>query len=339
MYRMKVLFIFPNIDCGGYKPVGLTSVMNCCRRDGHEVKLFDTSFFDTKDIIENKRYAGINLAGEELLNFRPVDVTGYDLIQKKKDVKEELRLMLQEFQPDVVGADDVIFATKCGLDKNGNRRFDRPYVMKTIEGSLRRLKRERIDLIQFAKPTLSHIEQDDLIETVSYLKEKGKIAYAGISVGNIEDGIGFIKHGVWDSLQIIYNLLTLDFKGLINNAFEKKVGTVIRSPLSSGMLTGRFDENTRFPAFDDRSVFMHGELLNKRTSIVETIKIRFELTNEELIIFSLNFLLSDPKVSTIIPGATSTSQMKTNLKVINANRFSQEQFEEVYNFSREINLN
>lgn len=100
---MNILFVFPNIDCGGYKPVGLTSVMNCCRAAGHEVKLFDTSFFDTKDIIENKRYAGINLAGEELLNFKPVDVTSYDLVQKKTDVKEELRLMLQEFQPDVVG--------------------------------------------------------------------------------------------------------------------------------------------------------------------------------------------------------------------------------------------
>jgi aryl-alcohol dehydrogenase-like predicted oxidoreductase len=90
---------------------------------------------------------------------------------------------------------------------------------------------------------------------------------------------------------------------------------------------------------DDRSVFMHGKLLNKRTNIVETIKKRFELANEELIIFSLNSLLSDPKVSTIIPGSTSVSQMRTNLKVVEANRFSQEQLEEIYTFSREINAN
>jgi|TARA_B100001964_G_C13816915_1_gene415546 aryl-alcohol dehydrogenase-like predicted oxidoreductase len=57
-----------------------------------------------------------------------------------------------------------------------------------------------------------------------------------------------------------------------------------------------------------------------------------------LIIFSLNFLLSDSKVSTIIPGATSTSQMKTNLKVINAERFSHERFDEVCNFAKEIVL-
>jgi aryl-alcohol dehydrogenase-like predicted oxidoreductase len=84
---------------------------------------------------------------------------------------------------------------------------------------------------------------------------------------------------------------------------------------------------------------MHGKLLKKRASIVETIKKKFELSNDELIIFSLNYLLSDLKVNTIIPGATSPSQMKTNLKVVNADRFSLEQFEEVYSFSREINPN
>ena len=283
--------------------------------------------FGSKPISDKEAYEILSLAKEAGINFfDSSDMYGDGLAEKRLGVFFR-------------GSHDVVIATKCGFDKNGNRRFDRPYVMKTIDGSLRRLKRERIDLFQFAKATLSHIEQDDLIETVSCLKEKGKITYAGISVGNIEDGIGFVKHGVWDSLQIIYNLITLDFKGLINNAFKKRIGTVIRSPLSSGMLTGRFNENTRFPESDDRAVFMHGKLLNKRTNIVEAIKKRFELANEELIIFSLNFLLSDPKVSTIIPGATSPSQMKTNLKVVNADRFSLEQLEEVYNFCREINPN
>ena len=283
--------------------------------------------FGSKPISDKEAYEILSLAKEAGINFfDSSDMYGDGLAEKRLGVFFS-------------GSHDVVIATKCGFDKNGNRRFDRPYVMKTIEGSLRRLKRERIDLFQFAKATLSHIEQDDLIETVSYLKEKGKIAYAGISVGDIEDGIGFVKHGVWDSLQIIYNLITLDFKGLINSAFKKRIGTVIRSPLSSGMLTGRFNENTRFPESDDRSVFMHGKLLKQRTSIVETIKKKFELSNEELIIFSLNYLLSDLKVSTIIPGATSPSQMRTNLKAVVADRFSQEQFEEIYTFSKEINVN
>jgi aryl-alcohol dehydrogenase-like predicted oxidoreductase len=144
--------------------------------------------------------------------------------------------------------DDVVFATKCGFTRNGNRCFSKDYVMKSVEDSLRRLKRERIDLYQFSKPTLTDSNNYDLEKTVMRLKKQGKIAYAGISVGRIEDGLGFLKQHIWDSLQIIYNLLTLDFKKLISEACAKKIGIIIRSPLSSGMLTGKLGENTKFPS-------------------------------------------------------------------------------------------
>ncbi|MBF0557340.1 MAG: B12-binding domain-containing radical SAM protein [Nitrospirae bacterium] len=100
---MRVLFIFPNIDCGGYKPVGLTAVMNSCRASGHDVQLFDTSFFDTKDIHGNDRYMGTSDAGEEILNYRHVDTKDYGLIKEDKNIKQELISVLQKFRPDVVG--------------------------------------------------------------------------------------------------------------------------------------------------------------------------------------------------------------------------------------------
>jgi len=82
--------------------VGLTSLMSVCRAAGHEVKLFDTSFFDTKDITENKRYLGMTEAGEEILNFKPVDVTPYNLVKERCDVGGKLKVVLNEFSPDVV---------------------------------------------------------------------------------------------------------------------------------------------------------------------------------------------------------------------------------------------
>lgn len=98
---MRVLFVFPNIDCGGYKPPGLTAVMNSTRREGHEVKLFDTSFVDTKDIIQNKNYKGINAAGEEILNLKPVDLKPYGIFQEKINIEDELRKVLEDFKPDI----------------------------------------------------------------------------------------------------------------------------------------------------------------------------------------------------------------------------------------------
>ena len=232
--------------------------------------------------------------------------------------------------------DDVVIATKCGFDQNGERRFDKTYVCESVEGSLRRLKRERIDLFQFAKPTVSDIEQEDLLETVLELKKQGKIVYAGISVGTIADGMSLIQSDIWDGFQILYNLLSPEYKALITAAHHAGKGVIIRSPLSSGMLTGRFSENTRFDESDDRSLFVFGNLLEKRSARVDAIKKKFSLTNEELIILSLNFLMSDPAVTTIIPGATSVSQMETNLRVLSVKKLKRDKREEVYKFAKEM---
>ena len=279
-----------------------------------------------KPISDKDAYEILSLAYNAGINF-------YDSSDKYGDGLAEKRLG-DYFK----GSRDIVIATKCGFDEKGERRFDRQYIIKTVEGSLRRLRKEQIELLQFSKPTLSNIQNDALIETVLLLKKQGKIAYAGISVGNIEDGFSFIKQEAWDSFQIIYNLLTLDFKGLVSHAFKMNRGIIIRSPLSSGMLTGRFNESTKFSDSDDRSVYMKGRLFQTRCNMVKTIKEKFKLTNNELSLFSLNFLLSDPQVTTIIPGATSPAQIKNNIKVLNMPRFSSDQWNDIFKFCQDLAL-
>jgi aryl-alcohol dehydrogenase-like predicted oxidoreductase len=230
----------------------------------------------------------------------------------------------------------IIIATKCGIDQSGNRRFDRKYVLECVENSLKRLRRDHLDLFQFSKAGSVEIEKENLLETVSILKEQGKIIHAGISIGNVEEGVNLIHQDKWDSLQIIYNLLTLEFKGLLNLANRSGLGTIIRSPLSSGMLTGKFNEETIFPDSDDRSVYLYGELLAKRVKMVKAIKKYFELSSQELILFSLNFLLSDPDIQTIIPGASSSTQLKHTIKAVETSRFTKAQYNEVFEFVKDI---
>ena len=110
---MKILFIFPNLDPGGYKPVGLTTLMNLCRSKGHSVRLFDTSFMDTRHIYYDVRYKGCAEAGYERLNYREADVSSYNLIQEEINVDLEFRKVLEEFRPDVVGAS--VLSTELSL--------------------------------------------------------------------------------------------------------------------------------------------------------------------------------------------------------------------------------
>lgn len=236
---------------------------------------------------------------------------------------------------------DVFIATKCGVNKDRNREFNKGYILKCLEGSLKRLKRERIDIFQLSKPTAKDLEKDAIYETFDYLKTSGKIRYTGISVGTIEDGMLFAQQQRVDSLQIIYNLLTLEFsENLIPTASRLGMGVIIRSPLSSGILTGCMNENTKFPDYDDRKSFLHGELLRRRSWMVTQIKKKFNLTtNEELIAFSLNYIMSNPNMPVPIPGSTSAAQLEQNLRVLGMPRFTPGEWKEIHDFVVNLSLN
>ncbi len=101
---MKILFIFPNVDQGGYKPVGLSAIMSNCRAKGHEIRLFDTSYMDTSEFTTYTGFSskGMTDSGSQILNLKVCDLSSYDLEQEEVDIAAELRHVLNEFQPDVV---------------------------------------------------------------------------------------------------------------------------------------------------------------------------------------------------------------------------------------------
>lgn len=280
--------------------------------------------FGAKAISDEDAFEILRIATEGGVNF-------FDSSDKYGDGLAEKRLGIF-----FKGSHEVIIATKCGFDENGKRRFDRGYVIKTVDEALVRLKRDYIDIYQFSKPTLNDVEKDDIIGTVEILKRDGKIRYAGISVGEIDDGFGFIEQGIWDTFQIIYNLLTTDYLPLISKAKSKGIGTIIRSPLSGGMLTGKFTNNTVFDKSDDRSVFFKGQLLEQRVDIVDDLKMEFGLSNDALTIFALKFLISDCNIDTVIPGASSPAQMLKNLKAVEEKHFEIDEIFRIQSFLKEI---
>lgn len=99
---MNVLFIFPNIDIGGYKPIGISSLISVTKQLRHKVKLFDTSFYDTGKLISNSVFLNSKQAGEEVLNFIPVDLSKYGIIKKDTDVEKIFFGLVKDFKPDVI---------------------------------------------------------------------------------------------------------------------------------------------------------------------------------------------------------------------------------------------
>lgn len=254
----------------------------------------------------------------------------YDSSDKYGDGEAE-RLLGEVFNKK---RDRVIIATKCGITAEGTRCFDKDYITSCLHRSLNNLKTDYIDVFQLTKPPLEIIEKSEIYDILDQFKKEGKIRFSGISTGSDNETIKLINDRRVDSLQIFYNLLHISPEKLfIKKAFDSGIGLIIRSPLSSGALCGKYTYETKFDTGDDRSLYLHGETLRKRVDIVTDIINTYRLGKAQSIInFSLNYLLSNKYISTIIPGVSKVSQLDEILKLLQTERMNAEEFNSVGQF-------
>lgn len=99
---MKILFIFPNIDSPGYKPVSISTLSAIAKQKGHTVKIYDTSFYDTNKYNSVQGFITNTKIGEEIANFIPVDEKNFGLNKTNIDLKADLLKYLNNYQPDLV---------------------------------------------------------------------------------------------------------------------------------------------------------------------------------------------------------------------------------------------
>lgn len=230
----------------------------------------------------------------------------------------------------------VILATKCGITETGKRCFEKKYIRSCIEQSLKNMQTDYIDVFQLSKPDIGLIRSGDVYDTFDELKREGKIRFSGVSTGTDEETMQLIADNKVDTLQIFYNLLHIRPNELfISKAFNAGLGLIVRSPLSSGVLTGKFTSETEFSKEDDRYNFLHGKTLVLRVDMVKKLEDRFKLGEYYNIMdLSLNYLLSNDNISTIIPGVSRLSQLAGILRLCAIKRMDQELLSEVEEFVR-----
>ena len=152
--------------------------------------------------------------------------------------------------------DEIYIATKfCRAgDIHDLNTYSEESVRQYCESSLKRLKRERIDLYQIHCPPLSILKDGHVFEVLDKLKTEGKIRYYGVSVETVEEGLFSIGVPGVKALQVIYNLFRQKpAEALFPKAKAAGVGILVRLPLASGLLTGKFTETSTFAADDHRS--------------------------------------------------------------------------------------
>src|SRR5690606_11221846 len=216
-------------------------------------------------------------------------------------------------------------ATKFGRSADAYPdKYSKDVLRSCVEGSLDRLRVERLDLIQLHCIPTQYLRDGKIFDWLRELQKEGLIRHFGASVETVEEGLICLQQEGLLSLQVIFNIFRQKLvTELLPQAEAKGVGIIVRLPLASGLLTGKFDANTTFAEDDHRNFNRNGEAFNvgetfaglpyeKGLELVEQIKNNILPSDLNMVQLALCWILDHKAVSTIIPGASSTKQVISN---------------------------
>jgi aryl-alcohol dehydrogenase-like predicted oxidoreductase len=219
----------------------------------------------------------------------------------------------------------VRVATKLG---RGGGMFPNNYsfegVRASLEGSARRLGVATLDLAQLHCVPTAVLREGSIFGWMDRLQAEGLVRHWGASVETIEEGLLCLEQPGLATLQIIFNVLRQDAADeLLPKAAERDVGIIVRLPLASGLLSGKFSRDTQFEATDHRNFNRDGEAFSvgetfsgipyeRGLELVQELK---GLAPESMPLsqFALRWILDHPQVSTIIAGVSKPEQLADNV--------------------------
>src|SRR5687767_12512085 len=160
----------------------------------------------------------------------------------------------------------ITVATKCGrrLSPHVNESYTPAALRKFVENSLENMGLETLDLIQLHCPPTDVYYRPEIFELFDRLKEEGKILAMGVSVEKVEEALKAIEYPNVTTVQIIFNMFRLRPAELFfREAKRRDIGVIVRVPLASGLLTGKFSDQTSFAPGDHRNFNRHGEAFDR----------------------------------------------------------------------------
>jgi len=218
----------------------------------------------------------------------------------------------------------IYVATKSGrkLNPHNDEGYNKKNITAFIDDSLRRMDVEAIDLLQLHCPPTQTYSRPEVFEMLDDLKVKGKILNYGVSVEKVEEALKAIEYPGVASVQIIYNMFRLKpAEQFFEEAAKKNVGVIVRVPLASGLLSGKYSKDTVFSKYDHRNFNREGKAFDKGETFsgvpyevglqaVEELKKIFP--TDDLPGYALRWILMDSNVSCVIPGASNLLQAESN---------------------------
>ncbi|HTI08290.1 MAG TPA: aldo/keto reductase [Puia sp.] len=244
---------------------------------------------------------------------------------------------------------ELFVATKLGRRgdaPNGwPQNFSYDSMKRHTEESLSHLGLSQLFLQQLHCIPTEEMRSGKVFDHLRRLQNEGLIRHFGASVETTEEALICLEQEGLASLQIIFNLFRQHVaEELFEKAQKKGVALIIRVPLASGLLSGRFSKDTQFAASDHRHFNANGEAFNAgetfsgvpfQQGVDFATAIGRLLPDADLAKWAIRWILDFPAVTTVIPGASKTSQVATNVAASEAPPLSEEVHQQLAALYRE----
>jgi len=218
--------------------------------------------------------------------------------------------------------DDVVLATKCGLlfpdqpDTVPPRCLEKESILRECDASLRRLRTEVIDLYQCHWPD-PNTPIRETMEAMRHLQEQGKIRAIGVSNFSCEEIAAAREFAPVHALQPPFSMIHLRAAGdLLPFCAEHEMGVLCYSPLAKGLLTGKFDAQSKFEGIRARDPDFMGERFRSHLSLLDQLRPIAERYDKSLGQLAVNWVVRQPGVTSALVGAKRPSQVLENVGAV-----------------------
>lgn len=231
--------------------------------------------------------------------------------------------------------------TKIGRQLNPHTAdgYNEKNLRAFVKESLERQDVDQLDMVLLHCPPTDVYYRPEVFKIMDAMKEEGLIKHYGVSVERIEEGLKAMEFAGVEAIEIIFNMFRLRPAELFfEEAKKRDVAVIVRVPLASGLLTGKYTKDTTFGDGDHRTFNRHGEAFDKGETFsgvdyelglkaVEELKRVFK--TDQLAPYALKYILMYDAVSTVIPGASKESQITSNAKASSLPDLTDKQMAEV----------
>jgi aryl-alcohol dehydrogenase-like predicted oxidoreductase len=223
---------------------------------------------------------------------------------------------------------NLIWPAPAGIDVA--EVYPGDHVRRSAEQSLDNLGLEAIDLLQLHVWQDAWLGQGDWLDALEELRAAGKVRHVGVSINDhqADNALAAIEAGIVDTAQVIFNVFDQSpLERLFPACREHDIGVIVRVALDEGGLTGTITADSEFPEDDFRRHYFGNGRAAEVERHVAAICSDLGIESSQMAETALRFVLSEPAVSTVIPGMRSIRHVERNVAVGDGRGLPREQLD------------